>query len=143
MRPIDADALSKAVEASQNINPHKDLKVASNHMYEHRHFLRLIAERPTVLDEDAVKKLADYEAIGTVDEFRYLRKKATIKCIKAKKCGQCEREFCEADCDRNFNRCPNCDSVLDTDYEEQYPFCPYCGQRLRWDMTEKEEGAKE
>lgn len=46
MSLIDREVLSKAVEESRVDNPHKDGKIATNHEFEHRHFLNLIANAP-------------------------------------------------------------------------------------------------
>ena len=57
---------------------------------------------------------------------------AIPKPIKARECWKCELENCEPGCVKDFNRCPKCDEVLDTDCGEQYKYCPECGQALIW-----------
>lgn len=54
------------------------------------------------------------------------------KPIKPRTCWKCVREECIPNCETNFNRCPNCDEVLDNDYGEEYKHCPECGQALIW-----------
>ena len=47
-RLINAYELAEKVWSSKDHNPHEDLKIARNHRLEHEHFLRLIAEAPTI-----------------------------------------------------------------------------------------------
>lgn len=63
--------------------------------------------------------------------------KAIPKHIIARRCWKCEHDDCIVGCEYNFNRCPNCKEVLDTDYEEQYKYCPDCGQALLWVESEE------
>lgn len=63
------------------------------------------------------KRLAEYEDVGTVSEFRELKEKATAKPVNQ---------------ERGFDKCPNCGEVLNDDCGEQYNFCPDCGQKLLW-----------
>lgn len=65
-------------------------------------------------------KLADYEAIGTVEEFKYLKEKDVAKKIKGMR-------FEEA-------ICPECETEL---FETYWAFggihyCSNCGQKLDW-----------
>lgn len=55
----------------------------------------------------------------------------TEKPVKPRKCWNCKYDDCIG-CDSNFNRCPNCNEVLDDDYGTQYKHCPDCGQKLIW-----------
>ena len=54
MRLIDADKLIKDIEKSRKENPHNDIKIASNHNFEHFHFIKLVNEQPTAFDVDEV-----------------------------------------------------------------------------------------
>lgn len=58
--------------------------------------------------------------------------KAIPKSIKPRECCKCELKECIPNCETNFNRCPNCGEVLDTDCGEKYKHCPECGQALIW-----------
>ena len=51
-RLIDAYALAEQIHDSKYHNPHKDIKVARNHGFEHDHFLKMVCLAPTV---DAVE----------------------------------------------------------------------------------------
>jgi hypothetical protein len=53
-RLIDADKLHDVVFENMYDNPHRDSAIHSNHYYEHRNFLKLISEQPTVYDIDKV-----------------------------------------------------------------------------------------
>lgn len=91
-----------------------------------------MTESKKTLTEMAYDKLAEYANIGTVEEFRRLKEKATAKEVKPRQCWKCENEECVPGCELTFDRCPNCNEVLDNDCGEQYKFCPDCGQRLLW-----------
>lgn len=54
MRPIDADKLLKYVEASMLNNTHRNGNAALCHVSEHRHFIQMIVEQPTVFDVEKV-----------------------------------------------------------------------------------------
>ena len=61
-RLIDADKLIKYIEKSRKENPHNDIKIASNHNFEHFHFIKLVNEQPTAYDVDkVVEQLEDYK----------------------------------------------------------------------------------
>lgn len=47
-RPINAYELAERVRNSMDYNPHDVAIVARNHKFEHEHFLRMIAEMPTL-----------------------------------------------------------------------------------------------
>lgn len=34
--------------------------------------------------------------------------------------------------------CPNCENEFDIECEEEYRYCPYCGQKLDWSVDEDE-----
>ena len=53
-RLIDADKLIKYIEKTRKENPHNDIKIASNHNFEHFHFIKLVNEQPTAYDVDKV-----------------------------------------------------------------------------------------
>jgi len=79
---------------------------------------------------DAVERLAMYEDIGTVSEFRELKEKATAKKPKLE---QVEIDYYEYDC----LECPNCGGFIGyaTECEEEHyqiGYCPCCGQKLDW-----------
>ena len=73
-RLIDADKLIEAIEKSRKENPHTDNKVASNHNYEHLHFIKLVNEQPTAFDKKIYNKAIDDFAekictYGTYDDY--------------------------------------------------------------------------
>lgn len=77
-----------------------------------------------------VEKLAEYEDIGTVEQFKIAMDRLTEKkpYIQSDGHGETEINCCE---------CPNCDSFIG--YEEEcrseinrYDFCPNCGQAFDW-----------
>ena len=70
---------------------------------------------------EIIMRLADYEDIGTVSEFRELKEKATAKQVAFTK-------------DKRFALCPCCQMILDGG--EKY--CD-CGQKLLWDWSEGKE----
>ena len=51
--------------------------------------------------------------------------------IKPRKCNSCDNEDCFK-CNKDFNRCPNCNESLDDDVGSEYKYCPNCGQALIW-----------
>lgn len=53
------------------------------------------------------------------------------KRIKPRKCMSCEKDDC-MNCNDDFNRCPNCNDVLDDDVSSEPKYCPECGQALIW-----------
>lgn len=53
------------------------------------------------------------------------------KRIKPRKCMGCEKDDCR-NCNDDFNRCPNCNEVLDDDVSSEHKYCPDCGQALIW-----------
>lgn len=57
--------------------------------------------------------------------------------IKPRMCWKCENEDC-SHCENDFNRCPNCDEILDRDCGEKFKHCPECGQALLWEMVQDE-----
>ena len=66
------------------------------------------------------------------DEALKIIEKEIPKPIKPRECWRCELKECIPNCETNFNRCPKCGEVLDTDCGEQYKYCPNCGQALIW-----------
>ena len=72
--------------------------------------------RQHVFNEEAIQKLADYEDIGTVSEFRELKEKATAKKpIPYENTGIIE--------------CPHCYTNI-SDLKTKW--CCICGQHLDW-----------
>ena len=53
-RLIDVEKLIEDIEKSRKENPHNDIKIASNHNFEHFHFIKLVNEQPTAFDVDKV-----------------------------------------------------------------------------------------
>lgn len=51
MRLIDAYALQDEIHKSKMQNPHKDAKIATNHEFEHDHFMQMVVLQPTVQEE--------------------------------------------------------------------------------------------
>lgn len=63
---ITRQAAIDAVEESRRFNPHEDSKVARNHEYEHRHFLKILHELPLVQPEIKTGQweYVDYGGVG-------------------------------------------------------------------------------
>lgn len=58
---ISRKALIEEIRKSMYFNPHKESKIAHNHIDEHMHFLRMVQEAPTVYDIDVIyDKLESY-----------------------------------------------------------------------------------
>ena len=57
MRLTDAYALQDEIHKSKMKNPHKDAKVAKNHVFEHEHFMRMVTLQPTA--QEAVVRCKD------------------------------------------------------------------------------------
>ena len=53
-RLIDVEKLIEDIEKSRKENPHNDIKIASNHNFEHFHFIKLVNEQPTAFDVEKV-----------------------------------------------------------------------------------------
>ena len=70
---------------------------------------------------DIVGKLADYEEIGTVSEFRELKEKATAKKVQYDEYGR----------DEGYPHCSSCGDSLINDFVN-VNYCPSCGQKLDW-----------
>lgn len=51
MRLIDAYALQDEIHKSKMQNPHKNAKIATNHKFEHDHFMQMVVLQPTVQEE--------------------------------------------------------------------------------------------
>ncbi|MBO5371584.1 MAG: hypothetical protein J6A75_02575 [Lachnospiraceae bacterium] len=71
---------------------------------------------------NALNRLADFEAIGTIGEFKALKEKSVAK--KPKHYGDSEDGKLE---------CPNCEEDLWELIECGFSNCPYCGQKLDWE----------
>ena len=61
--------------------------------------------------------------------------KAIPKLIKARECWKCELENCEPSCDKNFNRCPKCNVVLDNDCGENINIVQIVDRHLFGNIT--------
>ena len=68
-RLIDADKLIKYIEKSRKENPHIDIKIASNHNFEHFHFIKLVNEQPTAYDVDKVIEQLEKSHFHTESTF--------------------------------------------------------------------------
>lgn len=100
---------------------------------------------------DVIEKLAKFEAIGTIEEFKVLKdinriadnlskmERIEFKALKEKSVAkkpyiqQIVKDFREHDC----YECPNCDCFVGyvSECQEehyQYIYCPNCGQKLDW-----------
>ena len=73
---------------------------------------------------DVVDKLAAFEDIGTVSEFRELKEKATAK--KPKKV-----------VGYGMFDCPHCNTILPIG--KKYPHCTWCGGLIDYDWSEGKE----
>ena len=67
-RLIDADKLIKYIEKSRKENPHNDIKIASNHNFEHFHFIKLVNEQPTGFDIDDILRQCKDKAIQLMNK---------------------------------------------------------------------------
>jgi DNA-directed RNA polymerase subunit RPC12/RpoP len=72
----------------------------------------------------ALKKLSDYESIGTVEEFKALKDKETPTRAELIADGYYNGQLVYDE-----YVCPNCNAHYELDYEE-YKYCPKCGQQL-------------
>lgn len=75
-------------------------------------------------------KFQEYEAIGTVEEFKALKEKSEPKKPLLRLCGDCQRDC--IDCDRYEDRCPTCNGGLYIESGKPHEHCPHCGQKLDW-----------
>lgn len=75
-RLIDSNKLLERVEASMINNTHRNANAALNHVSEHRHFMRLIVDQPTVFDAEG-KKLMEIYKLFNIDGS--LKRKLTAK----------------------------------------------------------------
>ena len=73
----------------------------------------------------AIKKLAKYEAIGTVEEFKALKEKNEPK--QADLFGD---GYADGHLVYDTYECPNCGEQYELEYEE-YKHCPECGQAIK------------
>lgn len=78
----------------------------------------------------AVKRLGEYEEIGTVEEFKALKEKAEPKKPLLRLCGDCQRGC--VNCDRYEDKCPTCNGGLYVESGKPHEYCPHCGQKLDW-----------
>ena len=90
-RLIDVEKLIEDIEKSRKENPHNDIKIASNHNFEHFHFIKLVNEQPTAYDVDKVveqlEELKEWEDVDgkayyTMSEKQVINK--AIKIVKAR-----------------------------------------------------------
>lgn len=78
MRLIDADELLERVEASMINNMPRNVNDAINHISEHRHFMRLIGDHPTMFEmEENGKNLMEIYKLFNIDGS--LKRKLTVK----------------------------------------------------------------
>lgn len=86
---------------------------------------------------DVVEKLAKYEAIGTIEEFKALKEKNVAKKVIDLQINKMQ-SFCEDDFGRDipcmtnvfqFN-CPNCNRKIASRFKVER--CPNCKQELNW-----------
>ena len=93
MRLIDADKLIKYIEKSRKENPHNDIKIASNHNFEHFHFIKLVNEQPTAYDVDKVVEQLENEKdihtrnynISPCKEYAEIKQRYVCICIAINK----------------------------------------------------------
>jgi len=78
----------------------------------------------------ALEKVQQFEAIGTVEEFKVLKEKSVAKKPLLRLCGGCQS--CCVDCDRYEDRCPTCNGGLYIESGKPHKHCPDCGQKLDW-----------
>ena len=77
-RRIGANKLLERVEASMINNTHRNVNAAINHVSEHRHFMRLIGDQPTMFEmEENGKNLMEIYKLFNIDGS--LKRKLTVK----------------------------------------------------------------
>lgn len=81
-----------------------------------------------MVQDSNMKEASKNEVIGLLESYRGYRVGSPIK---PRKCRSCDKKNC-VNCDNNFNRCPNCDEVLDDDIGNEPKYCPECGKALIW-----------
>lgn len=89
---------------------------------------------PQWTEEHIAEVCGDFYLIPkeSVENVENTDDKSVPKRIIPKECLHCTLEQCDSSCNKDFNRCPNCNSILDTDSGEEYKHCPECGQALIW-----------
>ena len=73
-----------------------------------------------------INDLGEYQAIGTVEELKVLKEKATPMKHHHTRIDDISGEV-------RVSVCPNCLSIMYTHSEEYPNFCNSCGQKLDWD----------
>ena len=90
-RLIDVEKLIEDIEKSRKENPHNDIKIASNHNFEHFHFIKLVNEQPTAYDVDKVveqlEELKEWEDVDGKAYYTMSEKQVINKAIKIVKRG--------------------------------------------------------
>ena len=76
MRLVDADVLIKEAECSEHDNPHTDGIARSTHRHEHRHFIAMIDDAPTIeayTEADVISAYNEGVAYGAEQAVRHGR----------------------------------------------------------------------
>lgn len=82
-------------------------------------YIRIFEEEALQMGIDTIEEIQQYRAIGTVEELRELKEKATEK-----------RPIDDA----AFGICPCCHNEFNSELTEEYDlrYCLYCGQAIDW-----------
>ena len=80
-------------------------------------------EQSKVVIEAFMRKIEEYEAIGTVEECRAAMEKQRAK----------RPSDYQIDDEYDSGYCPCCGKAV---YDDGGGYCPYCGQKLEWDEEE-------
>ena len=120
MRTIDADVLIKEAECSEHDNPHTDGIARSAHRHEHRHFIAMIDDAPTIeayTEADVISAYNEGVAYGAEKAVRHGRweRVTSYGTYKCSACGAWDT---------------NCDDYYGSHYVTEQNFCPNCGAKM-------------
>ena len=90
--------------------------------------LNLVNHAITMVRDSNMKEDSKNEVIELLESYKLYRVKSPIN---PRKCMNCDKEDC-MNCNDDFNRCPNCNEVLDDDVSSEPKYCPECGKALLW-----------
>lgn len=100
----------------------------SNLAGDYKCFDEKISHQESLILCNLIEEIQQYRAIGTVEEFKALKEKATSKKVIVKKSEIIELDICNKK--GNIHLCPYCnDYIVCTDVKN----CSNCGQKLDWE----------